>query len=127
MRTALANLVAACGIGIVVALAAYGATSTAPTFRYLGPLCATDEVYPGFDPWTGVPYGRSYTYDCPGNEPWEPANPIRIEDMPTELAGRRAIPLPLGFLVGTGIGLAILLLGHRYRSFKPEAEAPQST
>ena len=100
--------------GAVISLTAFSLTSITPTYLYLGPVCAANDVHPGFDPWTGEAHGRNYTYDCLGSEAWEPANPIDfVGDVPPELVGRREIPVPLGFLAGTAISFGLLVVVDR--------------
>ena len=84
--------------GVILSLALFWVTSLTPTYRYIGPLCAIRTVqYPGFDAWTGEPHGR--TYDC--TEIFDGSGVTRITaEVPAELAGRRAVPLPLGFAIG---------------------------
>jgi hypothetical protein len=103
--------------GSVVAWAAFNATATAPDgqlpplFDASGnliahtPPCPT-VVEPGFDPWTGQRHG--YVLDCSGSS----------FTVPTAQgwAGRRAVPLPVGFFVGSlGAAGALFLLDRRRR------------
>jgi len=100
--------------GAVISFALFFVTSLTPSYRFLGPICVTEDVHPGFDPWTGKPHGRNYVYDCPGNEPWERANPIPVVgEIPIELVGRRALPLPIGFGFGLGCALVVVAISRR--------------
>jgi hypothetical protein len=77
---------------------------------------------PGFDPWTGQPHGRIYTaYDClkvPA-DPHAVVTTVKV-DVPDEFAGRQAIPLPIGFVIGGIITLSGLALVRRRGASKPE-------
>jgi len=90
---------------VIIGAAAFWLTSFTPTYGHLGPICLTGIVRePGFDPWTGEPYGTIYRCENP--------LPIGIqgvryvpEDPPDDIASRRAIPIP------AGIALGVLILG----------------
>ena len=93
--------------GVVTAVALFGVTSQAPTYGYLGPLCATRTVVnPGFDPWTGEPYGR--TYECIDILADEPSTRLVTDEAPDDLIGRPVVPLPVGFVLGAFITLVWL-------------------
>jgi hypothetical protein len=113
-------LLGACVIGV----AAFWLTSSTATYTYLGPLCLTGIVRePGFDPWTGQPYGTIYlcTNDLPGLG--DGSTREVTDGPPDDLVGRWAIPVP----VGTALGF--LLLGglatyseRRSRTFTTDVE-----
>ncbi|MGH2465858.1 MAG: hypothetical protein ACRDGI_10390 [Candidatus Limnocylindrales bacterium] len=108
-------LLVACVIGLVFGTGAFLLTSLdsgPPTISYCLPTSQA-----GFDPLTGTPHGASF--NCPqltglGGQVSVPQN----DPIPAGLIGRRAIPVPLGFLVGTGISIvsAALISAWRRRS-----------
>jgi hypothetical protein len=105
--------------GVLTAFALFAVSASTPGYVYTGPLCQLRTVAdPGFDPWTGEPHGR--IFDC---RPLD-RSPISrvIADPPTELIGRRAVPLPLGF--GLGVFIALMWLrsarGSPSRPWNPE-------
>jgi hypothetical protein len=65
---------------------------------------------PGFDPLTGEPHGRSFR--CIGSGPLISSSPE------PDLSSRRAIPVPLGFLLGAAAAGLVLLfvMGRRRRA-----------
>ena len=63
----------------------------------------------GFDPLTGVP--RGYSSGCYG--PGGSVNYYVYQPATGELAARRAIPLPEGFLLGAAAAGAVLLVDRR--------------
>jgi hypothetical protein len=98
------------GAGLLAAVLGFALTSQTPGYTYLGPLCASNDVHPGFDPWTGEPYGRSFdlTPECWTEHPG-PQTRV-VGDFPDELVGRWAIPLPLGFAIGSVAMVGALLV-----------------
>jgi hypothetical protein len=93
-------------IGLLLALGAFLATSGRTPDPRVFTGCPVDITRaPGFDPWTGLPYGQDEVAHCPGG-PTELHQPI-----PADLAGRRAISLPqalpITWLVGTGAAWAV--------------------
>ena len=86
--------------GVLTAFALFVVTAGTPGYTYTGPLCQLRAIAdPGFDPWTGQPHGR--VFDC---QPLDGSPITRISaDPPSELIGRRVIPLPLGFGLGAFI------------------------
>jgi hypothetical protein len=98
------------GAGLLTAVVAFALTSQTRGYAYLGPLCATNDVSPGFDPWTGDPHGRAYDYtpECPTDHPGIVTRVVA--EIPDELLGRRAIPLPAGFAIGAVAIIAALLI-----------------
>jgi hypothetical protein len=96
-------------VGVFVAAVLYFATSVTAPHTYLGSPCWSEWVYPGFDAWTGEPHGLSFTTsDCGATEP----RMVNIA-LPDDMVGRTAVPLPVGFVIGTAAGL--LLVGIRSR------------
>ena len=111
-------------MGMAVALAAWSATSLrapdAPAdFDYqndsgrpggihLGPY-AQEVKLSGFDPWTGQPYGYSFT-----EHPHGIGNPVTTYGpIPADLEGRWAIPIPIGFGIGALAGIALIVAARR--------------
>ena len=105
---------AALAIGAVVAWGAFWLTSrpVAPYLRNfsVAPCEGIDMQEPGFDPWTGRPHG--WAYSCTDRDG-------RVINMtgpfPAELVGRQAIPLPVGFGVGSVAALLLFRLRDRSR------------
>jgi hypothetical protein len=110
-RLAAATLCAGLAIGLV----GFGLTASHPPYFYLGPLCATANVQlPGFDPWTGLPQGRIYVCNetyirDDGTTVVGPPPRIVADPIQDELVGRRAIPLPIGFVVGALISAPLVV------------------
>ena len=95
------------------AVAAFVATSSHREWAYLGPVCAKNVTGDGFDVWTGMPHGRSYLCDYTDFGPTGEVPHFVQEDVPPDMVGRRAVPLPLGFLLGVALTLAGLALRRR--------------
>jgi hypothetical protein len=93
--------------GAVTAIALFGVTSQAPTYGYLGPLCAQHVAGPGFDPWTGEPHGRIFTMPVGSWDGCLTGQAVRTikGEVPAELIDRLAVPLPVGFALGAFIAL----------------------
>lgn len=107
-RTILAGLTWAVMVGTLLGIGLFVATSFVDRGdeRYTGPCRA--ERPAGFDPWSGSPRGA--VLDC-----IESTDPVS-GDVPDALAGRRAIPIPVGFALGAAGTAAILVwLGLRDR------------
>ena len=111
-------------LGMAVALAGFFATSQraldAPAdFDYqnasgrpggihLGPY-AQQVSLSGFDPWTGQPHGWQYTEHPHGiGTPTTTYGPV-----PSDLVGRWAIPLPIGFVIGILAGVVLVTAARR--------------
>ena len=102
------RLAAAVAVGAAVGLGAFELTGQGPP-AVLPTFCqATAQA--GFDPWTGVPHGL--TLHCPpdSGQAAGTTDDIRpqttfVESIPPEIAGRRAVPVPLGFILGGRIVL----------------------
>ena len=113
----------------MLSVAAFMLTSTTPAYLYLGPLCAQDVAPPAFDPWTGRPHGRIYDVaDCLADPTGAPANLERIVNpVPDELQGRRAVPLPAGFAVGSVITIGTMAAMSRRRRVEPTGPSAMVT
>ena len=81
--------------GVIVAMAAFGVTSVHADVPTEPTGCGLQQVTEpaGFDLLTGEPHGRTYVLNCPFGPVTE------HEDLPADMVGRRAILLPVGFLV----------------------------
>ena len=109
----LRHLIAILALGVAFGLAAFLATSDHRVRAYLGPVCATADTPEGFDLWTGLPHGRSYTCDYSSFGPTGEAPHFVQGDVPPDLLGRRALPFPLGFLLGAALVVGGLAIGRR--------------
>lgn len=96
----------------LLGVALFFVTSSQPLSPTSG-LCRVQTLEPaGFNPWTGEPHGGRYTYDdCLGMT--DGATHEFTPDPPAEIAGRRAVSIPVGMVVG------LIVLGslriYRYR------------
>ena len=111
------------GMGVIVALAAFAATSARaadapadfdfqnaagrPGGIHLSPY-VMDVEGSGFDLWTGEPHGWWYRENPHGMGENTERGPV-----PADIAGRRAIPFPLGFALGALVGLALVTVSRR--------------
>jgi Kef-type K+ transport system membrane component KefB len=97
--------------GVIVAAVAFGVTSgyadADPNTSACGPLPVTEPA--GFDPLTGQPHGRTYVAICGG------PRVVIHADLPADLVGRRAIPLPVTFLVICITALLVIAVSHSTR------------
>jgi hypothetical protein len=109
--------------GVVLSVAAFWLTSTTPGYESIVGPCADHVAFPRFDPWTGQPNGLIYddyggTCLTDPNFAWE--NPTRVVDpVPDEMLGRQAIPLPVGFVVGSVITIGAMAVMSRRRRVEP--------
>jgi hypothetical protein len=95
----------ATGLAIVLFVAfvfgwlAFDFTSSMPPEQaHSNPVCVGIVQHDaGFDPWTGVPHGRFYT--CPPAPGATPTVYFQVA-LPEDVAGHRAIPVPVGFAIG---------------------------
>jgi hypothetical protein len=91
-------------------------TSLHEPYTISGPVCQDRTlVEPGFDLWTGMPHGVIVTcpqFDSAPNE----------GTLPPDLVGRRAVPLPVGGLIGAGLALLFLAAVNRRRA--PDVSRP---
>jgi hypothetical protein len=92
-------------VGLVAGIAAFELTSTVPLPAY-GGFC-TPVANAGFDPWTGLPHGP--TLACTARPVANPTMPVVTTEgvIEPDLAARRAIPVPLGFVLGAGLVLVV--------------------
>jgi hypothetical protein len=103
-RLVMAVMLFACLAGVLV----FAATSSYPQMMYLGPLCRSQDVRPpGFDPWTGEPVGDIFR--CDPVRPDDPPSHLVTLDVPDDLIGRRAIPVPVGFAFGALLATGLLV------------------
>jgi hypothetical protein len=116
------QMVVIAGVGVVVALATFAVTSARaadapadfdfqnatgrPGGIHLSPY-AVDVEASGFDLWTGEPHGWWYRENPHGLGESTERGPV-----PADIAGRRAIPLPLGFALGALVGLALVAVSR---------------
>jgi hypothetical protein len=95
-------------VGLVVGYGAFLVTAQASQDQAISSCTST--LQPGFDPLTGLPHGAAF--ECAqltglgGQVPVEQTEPI-----PADLVSRRAIPVPLGFVLGA----AVILIGLTIR------------
>jgi len=91
--------------GVAISLATFCITSLSRSYVYIGPLGHQEVRSPGFDLWTGEPYGRIFDrLDI------DTSKVERVTaDVPAELTGRRAVPLPLGFVLGAILTMLALM------------------
>src|SRR5262245_44404087 len=89
--------------GWIFAVLAFAVTAQVPSVTFLGGP-GWHMTPAGFDPWTGEPYGPVVS---------GAGGPAISEPVPAELAGRRAVPMPLGFLIGSALGLIAALAWER--------------
>ena len=100
-------------VGVLTGLGAFALTAQHQQYGYIGPLCRSDEVRSaGFDPWTGEPIGAIYV--CEPTHPDDPPMHLVTDPPPDDLLGRRAIPVQIGFAVGS-VATAVLLWARRRR------------
>jgi len=100
-------------VGIVVGMGAFALSSAhAPRGAHSNPLCydlQTEEAH--FDLWSGRPVGLVLTCSQPlGGTPWDLRAPV-----PEDMAGRSAIPFPVGFAAGALIAGGLLHVVDRRR------------
>ena len=99
-------------VGIVIGSGAFLLSSQQPPFFYLG-FCHPG-IAQGFDPWTGLPHGA--TLECVLSAATAATQPSTVSrPVPDELATRRAVPVPVGFVLGASIALALVSVGNRRR------------
>jgi hypothetical protein len=102
------RLIAALAVGAAVGLGGFELTGQGPPA--IVPTFCQPTAQAGFDPWTGLPHGL--TYHCPpvsdqsaGTTDDTRPQTTFVDPIPPEMASRRAIPIPLGFVLGAGIVL----------------------
>jgi hypothetical protein len=112
------------GLGIVVFAIVVGWSaflfSARPASPYLrnfsvAPCDSIAMREPGFDPWTGVPHG--WTYSCTDRD----GRVANYEGpMPADLSARTAVPVPVGFTSAAIVGAILLWLRQRFVPTKPD-------
>lgn len=118
------QLVLAAVVGLVIGVGTFWLTSMQPQFFYT--RSCHPGVAQGFDPWRGSPHGATLLCEpsnligAPLAEPSIALSTMSTIEEPTpdDLVGRRAIPVPLGFLVGAG---CFLILTSTRRHQRPMA------
>lgn len=121
------RLIAAVAIGLVVGIGTYELTGywSGGVGGVFNGLCQPT-IQAGFDPWTGLPHG--VTWHCPPIT--ESSNGVAadvrpqttfVDPIPPEIASRRAVPLPLGFVLGAGIVLLVPRARRGVHSEQPNA------
>jgi hypothetical protein len=110
----LALLAAAMGWGL------FAVTAIHEPSMYLGPIGIVElQQMDGFDPWTGAPHGRVYVSDGGlAGMVGDPPRTLVHEAAPASIAGRRAIPVWVGFGATLAIGW-VVLVGRRGRARIP--------
>ena len=116
-------IVIAASTGLVVAFVLFAATSVRPNapadfddnsgnggFR-LSPY-AQNVRGSGFDAWTGQPRGWRYTENAHFTYP---ALNVVYGPIPSDIAGRWAVPLPIGFGLGAVVGYLLVVAARRGR------------
>ena len=103
--------------GIVFGLAAFWLSSWLPPQAHLGPTCATRTIEEaGFDPWTGLGYGRLYECIRDNNGVALPAQFVRDTARRTMFGTRHAVPVPVGIVGGwLTIGSIVAIRARRRR------------
>lgn len=94
--------------GALFGLGLFAATSQAQHLAgHTGLICPTQTYIqtPGFDPLTGEPHGWTERCTDTGFGWTEPPG--------VELAARRAVPLPVGFLVALAVAGAVMIVVRR--------------
>jgi hypothetical protein len=108
-------------VGIVAGWGAFAVTAQHQQYGHLGPLCRSAQIRgEGFDPWTGEPVGEIYV--CDPTHPGDPPSHHVTVPPPAELVGRRAIPVQIGFAVGS-VTTAVLLWVRRRRVTLGDADS----
>ena len=112
MRTLLRAAATAGMSGAVVAVIAFSLTSIHRNLTYLGGPCTEYKAFPYIDPWTGHWVSGLYvdtSADVPPFDCSAPGGSVAL-DPPPDLAGIRAIPMPIGFALGATGALAAMTL-----------------
>ena len=99
-------------VGIVPRSGAFLISSQQPPFFYLG-FCRPGIAH-GFDPWTGLPHGA--TLECVPSVVNAATRPSTVSlPVPVDLSTRRAVPVPVGFVLGVCIAIVLISVGNRQR------------
>jgi hypothetical protein len=89
-------------VGLVVGYGVFVISGIGPDEKVIS-MC-NPVVTAGFDPLTGLPHG--WTLDCPQLHPDGTQTAVRQSiPMSADFASRRAIPVPVGFVLGAGLVL----------------------
>ena len=107
------QVIVACLVGLIVGYGVF--LLTAQASQALMPPECQPTVEAGFDPLTGLPHGA--TIECAQLTGLGGQVPLaQVIPMSADLATRRAIPVPLGFVVGAGLVLFMpIVRGARRR------------
>ena len=98
--------------GLATGVIAFASTGSYPQRGYLGPICNTGIVRDaGFDPWTGEPVGAIYR--CDPTAAGDPPSHLVPIQLPDDLVGRRAVPIPIGFAFGALVAAPVVFLVRR--------------
>jgi len=110
-RFTIRQLVLAVVVGLVVGVSVFEVTGITGPDLYMGFCYPT--IRSGFDPLTGLPHG--VTLYCPTipNQPKPPST--IVVPMSPEFAARRALPVPIGLLLGGGSVLLLASLKNSRR------------
>ena len=97
--------------------AAFELTATVPLAAY-GGFCSPIENA-GFDPWTGLPHAPIFA--CTAGPVANPSLPVSTSEgvLEPDLAARRAVPVPLGFILGAGLVLVVASVAGVRRRLRP--------
>jgi hypothetical protein len=118
-RFSVRELMLAGVVGLIIGCAAFLLTAQTPALLTID---CSPGVSAGFDPLTGSPH---VSINCAGlNGPGGQSPVAQVLAMPPDLASRRAIPVPLGFVLGLGLTFGSLA-AHRARGpSEPGADSP---
>ena len=99
-------MASALGLGIYLATTLHGITlGDGGPVLWTAP-CIRDEVAAGFDPWTGLPHGRTFVFG--GCGPLSGPETSAVEPIPADMVSRRAIPVPLGIALAASAAILYL-------------------
>ena len=112
MRPPLGAAATAAIVGAVVAVFAFGVTSVHRNVTYLGGVCWEYTSYPSIDPWSGEWVAGEYVDHSDRTPPFgcsaEAGLAFALEP-PPDLAEIRAIPLQVGFTLGSTAALVAIV------------------
>ena len=101
---------------LLIGVTAYWLTSSHAQYSILGPACLIGLVRePGFDPWTGEPFGAIYR--CANGLPGlgDGGTHDVTDDPPEDIADRRAVSIPLGAAIGAALLGSLGIYAERRR------------
>ena len=109
--------------GLLLAVVLFWATSinfTPTHFAPVGPLgtSATTQGQ-GFDPWTGQPHPETITWTVVATG----EQTIYTFELPASTEGTRAIPVPVGFVVGCLLALGFIAIRRHVHLASPRVSA----